>query len=156
MIGGWWQPKRKVIYIWRAQIRLTIEEYETVEYFRKNLKLGWGTFIRMLLWEYLSSRAVQQSDVISTNQKSTWEKIQEHVKSGKWIGIPDKKLKCLKDPDLNPKYYAAAAYAYGVHPELSKLLHDYSLEIMRGKATQIMIERPIEIKKPKFRRGQME
>lgn len=153
---GWWQPQREVRYNWRIYLKLTIQEWEAVEYFRRNLKLGWGSFFRMLVWEWLAARQVDSIERIESAVATTWEKIQQHMQSGKWHGLPDKFLKVTREPSLSPKTYAAAAYAYGVHPELSKLLHDYGLELMHGKATGYLIENPVTVEKPKYRKGQME
>ena len=153
---GWWQPHKEARYNWRIYLKLTIQEWESVEYFRRNLKLGWGSFFRMLLWEWLSSRKIDSIDRIESATLTTWEKIQSHMSSGKWHGLSDKWIKVTRDPNLNPQKYAAAAYGYGVHPDLAKLLHDYGLELMRMKATGYLIENPIELEKPKYRKGQME
>jgi len=135
-VRGWWQPKRKVVYFWSVQVKFTIEEIEAVTYFRKTLKLGWGTFFRLLLWEWVQARRKDEPEFVQERLRSTWEQIQEHMKSDKWHGVPDKLMKVVKDPSLSSKYYAAASYTHGMHPQLANLLHQYSLELVRKECSK--------------------
>lgn len=100
------------------------------------MNLGMGAMVRLLLHEWITQRSQENAVFHRISKKTTWEKIQEHMASGKWHGLPDKALKVTKQADLEPRKYAAAAHAYGVHPELAQLLSDYGLELQRLKAVE--------------------
>jgi hypothetical protein len=120
------------------KINMSYEEYAAVQYLRKHLKLSIAGLFRLALHEWIERRKDESIEVHQIRQKSTWDKIQEHMASGKWHGLPDRMLKLTKNPDLDAKKYAAAAYVYGIHPDLAQLLTDYGLELTRQKGKEFV------------------